>query len=102
MLLRRASGELRADGGVPGNRSAGNSAEQAMKIRLEIRKNGETVFEGVLDAIDAEKPWNWADVWNALSRQSAEAATSIGALYERLNERVPDQLNGAEIRLTRM
>ena len=48
MLLRRASGELTADGGVPGNRSAGNSAEQAMKIRLEITKNGETVFEGFL------------------------------------------------------
>jgi len=74
-----------------------------MKMRLEIRKNGGTVFEGVLDATDAESfGTSWADVWNALSRQSAEAATSIGALYERLNERVLDQLNGAEVRLTRM
>jgi len=72
-----------------------------MKIRLEIRKNGGTVF-GVLDATDAESfGTSWADVLNALSRQSAEAATSIGALYERLNERVVDQLNGAEISLTR-
>jgi hypothetical protein len=77
-------------------------AEQAMKIRLEIRKNGRTVFESVLDATDAESfGTSWADVWNALSRQSAEATASIGTLYERLNERVVDQLNGAEISLTR-
>jgi hypothetical protein len=78
-------------------------AEQAMKVRLEIRKNGGTVFEGALDATDAESfGKSWADVWNALSRRSAEAATSIGALYERLNDSVLDQLNGSEISLTRM
>jgi hypothetical protein len=70
-----------------------------MKMPPKIRKNGRTVFEGVLDATDTESlGTSWADVWNALSRQSAEAAT----LVQRLNERVLDQLNGAEVRLTRM
>jgi hypothetical protein len=74
-----------------------------MKVRLEIRKDGQAVFDGTLDATDAESfAKSWAEVWSALSRQSIEAATSIGALYERLNERVLDQLNGAELRVTRM
>jgi hypothetical protein len=73
-----------------------------MKLRLQIRKNGSLMYEGFLDATDAESfGKSWADVWNALSRQSAVAATSIGALYERLNDSVLDQLNGVEIALAR-
>jgi hypothetical protein len=49
-----------------------------MKMPPKIRKNGRTVFEGVLDATDTESlGTSWADVWNALSRQSAEAATLV-------------------------
>jgi hypothetical protein len=78
-------------------------AEQAMKVMVQIRKDGRAVYKGIIDATDAESfGKSWAEVWSALSRRSTEAATSIGALYERLNDNVLDQLNGAEISLTRV
>ena len=73
-----------------------------MKLRLQIRKNSSSVYEGFLDATDAESfGGSWTDVWIALCRQSAAAAPGIGALYERLNDSVLDQLNGVEISLAK-
>jgi len=74
-----------------------------MKVRLQIKKNGRAIYDGIIDASEAESfGKSWAEVWSALNRQSTEAATSIGALYERLNDNVLDQLNGAEISVTRL
>lgn len=74
-----------------------------MRVRLQIKKSGRILYDGVMEAGDAESfGRSWAEVWSALSRQSAEAATSIGALYESLNDNVLDQLNGAEINVTRL
>jgi hypothetical protein len=78
-------------------------ALQIMKVLLQIRKDGRSIYDGIMDASEAESfGKHWAEVWSALDRQSAEAATSIGALYERLDHVVLDHLNGAEISITKL
>lgn len=69
-----------------------------MKIKLRVTKADAVLYEGVHDIQDAESfGAAWGEVWEHLRAQRVEKATSIGALYDVLNDNVLDQLQGAKI-----
>jgi hypothetical protein len=73
-----------------------------MKVRLRIHKHGATLYEGTYDVSDADSFGNaCADVWTQLREQRLARASSIGALFEELDERLLDELYGAEISLSK-
>ncbi len=73
-----------------------------MKVRLQIRKRETVLQEGTYDISDAESFGRaCADLWMQLQEQRLAKATSIGALYDRLDERLLDELYGAEISLSK-
>jgi len=73
-----------------------------MKIGLNIKKRGAVLYSGVHEIIDEETfAAAFGDVWREVRRRRIEATTSVGELMEILSEEVIDELNGAEISLTR-
>ena len=69
-----------------------------MKIKLQVTKANAVLYEGVHDIQDAETfGVACAAVWEHLRTQRLEKATSIGALYDVLNDNVLDLLQGAKI-----
>ncbi|HUB64716.1 MAG TPA: hypothetical protein VL996_09770 [Methylocella sp.] len=71
-----------------------------MKIKLRVTKADAVLYEGVHDIQDAEGfGAACAEVWEHLRAQRLEKATSIGALYDVLNDDVLDLLQGAKINL---
>ena len=74
-----------------------------MKVKLEMIKRGQRLFEGIYEIDDnASFGAACADVWIKVREQCAAKATSIGALMDAMHESVLDELNGAEIRLKRI
>jgi hypothetical protein len=74
-----------------------------MKVRLKIEKRGVVLHEQSYDISDAESFGKaCAHAWTQLHEQRLDRATSIGALFEHLNDRLLDELDGASLRLTRM
>ena len=74
-----------------------------MKVKLEIIKSGQRLFEGTYEIDDnASFGAACADVWVKVREKCAANATSIGALMDSMHESVLDELNGAEIRLKRI
>jgi hypothetical protein len=73
-----------------------------MKVKLQLRKDGMVLSEGVYDISDAESFGRaCAQVWTQLHERRLAQASSIGALYETLNDRLIDELHGAEISFSR-
>jgi hypothetical protein len=73
-----------------------------MQVKLRIRKNGMSLYEGIYDVFDAESfGIACADVWNQLRDRKLKTATSIGALFDQLNGQLLDELYGAEISLSK-
>ena len=71
-----------------------------MKIKLRVTKADAVLYEGVHDIQDAETFGTaCVAVWEHLRTQRLEKATSIGALYDVLNDDVLDLLQGAKINL---
>ena len=71
-----------------------------MKIKLRVTKADTVLYEGVHDIQDAETfGVACVEVWEHLRTQRLDKATSIGALYEVLNDNVLDLLQGAKISL---
>jgi len=69
-----------------------------LKIKLQVTKANAVLYEGVHDIQDAETfGVACAAVWEHLRTQRLEKATSIGALYNALNDNVLDLLQGAKI-----
>jgi hypothetical protein len=69
-----------------------------MKVTLRIAKNGTSLYEGVYDIRDAVSfSEACGDAWTQLRGRKLETATSIGALYEALDESVLNDLRGARI-----
>ncbi|MGH7490543.1 MAG: hypothetical protein ACREMY_33770 [bacterium] len=73
-----------------------------MNIKLRIYKNGSALYEGTYDICDADSFGRaCADVWTQLREQRFAKATSIGALYEALDDELLDGLLGADISLSK-
>ena len=74
-----------------------------MRVRLEVTKVGKRLQEGVYEIDDNESfGAACADMWIKIREQCAAKATSIGALMEVMAESVLDELDEAEIRLSRI
>jgi hypothetical protein len=73
-----------------------------MKMRLAIRRGEATLYDGVHDVSDADSFGRaFTQAWNHLQEKDFEKATSVGALFDSMEERLLDRLLGADIRLTR-
>lgn len=69
-----------------------------MNVKLKIAKDGAALYEGVHDIKDANSFGKaCADAWTTLRERKFEKATSIGALYEALDDGVLLDLRGARI-----
>jgi len=65
-------------------------------MKLRVTKADAILYEAVHDIQDAESfGATCGEVWEQLRAQRLEKATSIGALYDVLNDNVLDQLQGA-------
>jgi hypothetical protein len=73
-----------------------------MKVKLRIRKDGAALYEGTYDISDADSFGRaCADLWNQLRDRKLTTATSIGALFDQINEQLLDDLYGAQISLSK-
>jgi hypothetical protein len=73
-----------------------------MKVKLKIKKKTVVLQEGTYDIFDAASFGKaCADLWNRLREDKLAKATSIGALYDELNERLLDDLYGAQIGISK-
>lgn len=74
-----------------------------MKVKLELKKGATVLHQGVYEIDDTESfSAAWQDVWAKARERWMAKTTSIGALMESIHEGVIDELNGAELRLTRL
>ena len=74
-----------------------------MQVKLKIRKKGTLLEEGIYNIFDAESFGKaCADLWIRLRDDRLAKATSIGALYDELNERLLDELYGAQISISKV
>jgi hypothetical protein len=65
-----------------------------MKVKLRIKSDDSLVYEGTYaESFGAA----CADAWEKLRTERLEKATSIGALYDVLNDNVLDLLLGAKL-----
>jgi len=73
-----------------------------MKVKLEIAKSGHRLHEGIYE-IDDQASFGaaWQDVWLKVRQRWMGKTTSIGDLMDSMHEGVLDELNGAEIKLTK-
>lgn len=73
-----------------------------MRMKLQIKKDGTAWYEGVYEVVDAASFGEaCADAWTRLREQKLQKATSVGALYDTLDEHLIDELQGAEISFAR-
>jgi hypothetical protein len=73
-----------------------------MKVRLKLEKGSVVLHEQSYDISDAESFGRaCAQAWTQLREQRLGRATSIGALFEHLNDQLLDELDGARLSLTR-
>jgi len=74
-----------------------------MKVKLRITSDDHILHEGTYDISDAETFGRaCADAWETLRLERQEKATSIGALYDILNDSVLDLLLGTKISIDRI
>ncbi len=74
-----------------------------MKVKLRLSKNDAALYEGTYDVSDGESFGRaCADVWSHLREQRLANASSIGALFAELDERLLDELYGADISLSKV
>jgi hypothetical protein len=73
-----------------------------MKVKLRVHKGDLDLIEDSYDVVDAASFGNaCADMWTRLRERDLVKATSIGALLEVLDERVIDELDGAELSISK-
>ena len=73
-----------------------------MRVKLRVKKDGKPWYEGVYDIVDAASFGDaCANAWTKLREQKLQSATSIGALYDTLDEHLIDELEGAELSFER-
>jgi hypothetical protein len=73
-----------------------------MRLKLQIKKDRTSLFEGIYDVTDPESFGKaCAEAWTQLRVRQFGQATSVGALMETINNNVLDALDGADIRLSK-
>jgi hypothetical protein len=74
-----------------------------MRVLLEFVKGGQRLHQATYE-IDDNMTFGsaCADAWVKVREQCAAKATSIGALMDSMHDSVIDELNGAEIRLSKL
>ena len=73
-----------------------------MKVTLRVHKDGAALHEGIYDVSDAESFGRaCAQAWTQLRERRLANASSIGALFDALDERLLDELYGAKISLSK-
>jgi hypothetical protein len=73
-----------------------------MKVKPRVHKHGAALYDGTYDVSDAESfGAACADAWNQLRDRRLATATSIGALFDQINEQLLDELYGAQISLSK-
>lgn len=73
-----------------------------MMIKLRIEKGDVMLYEQNYDISDAESFGKaCAHAWSQLRGQRLDRATSVGALFERLNDPLIDELDGITISLAK-
>jgi len=73
-----------------------------MKVTLEIAKSGRRLHRGTYEVDDPESfGAAWQDVWVKMRQRWMADRTSVGDLMDSIHEGVIDELNGAEIRLSK-
>jgi hypothetical protein len=73
-----------------------------MKVRLRLQKDGTVLHEGVYDVSDAQSfGAACAQLWKHVLENKLLNASSVGALYEILDERLLDELYGATITIAK-
>jgi hypothetical protein len=74
-----------------------------MKVRLKIEKGDVVLYEHAYDISDAETFGKaCAHAWMQMREQRLTRATSIGALFEELDDQLLDELYGAEFSLSKV
>jgi hypothetical protein len=69
-----------------------------MRVKLLVKKEGKPWYEGVYEIVDAASFGDaCANAWAKLREQKLQSATSIGALYDTLDEHLIDELEGTEL-----
>jgi hypothetical protein len=75
--------------------------EAFMKMRLRIHRNSTVLYDGIHDVSDADSFGRaFAGAWTHMFEQKFNKASSVGALFEALDERMLDELCGAEIKIS--
>lgn len=73
-----------------------------MKVKLRIAKDASVLYEGQFDICDADSFGSACEnAWLELREQRLSKATSIGALFEALDDELLGDLVGATISLSR-
>lgn len=73
-----------------------------MKVRLKVEKDNAVLYDHAHDIRDAESFGTaCAHAWRQLREQRLNRATSIGALYEELDDQLLDELHGAKFSLSK-
>ena len=74
-----------------------------MKVKLQIRRGGVSLHEGTYEVSEADSFGHaCAHAWQSVHEKNERKATSIGALMEVMAENVLDELDGADIRVSRI
>ena len=73
-----------------------------MKVTLQVLKHGTTMHEGTYDVSDAESFGRaCAHLWTQLRERKLAKASSVGALFDALDDQLLEELYGAEISLSK-
>lgn len=73
-----------------------------MNVKLSIRKGDEVLFESVYPISDSDSfAAAFGDAWIHVRDRKLGEATSIGEYMDRMNQGVLEELQGAQISLTR-
>ncbi|HUL90147.1 MAG TPA: hypothetical protein VLU23_18450 [Pseudolabrys sp.] len=73
-----------------------------MKVKLQITKDGTSLYAGAYEIEDAQSFGKaCSDAWQQLRQARLNRETSIGAVMEHVNDSVLNQLDGSTITITR-
>jgi hypothetical protein len=77
--------------------------ESGMKIRLQLKKEGMSLYEGIHDVADADSFGRaFAQAWASVRDHKLRRTTSVGQLMELLSDETIAEISGAELIMTKV